>query len=382
MNSKTKSYTTKTYAVALFAVCALAYSSIAFGQGRNREITIDDRTIRDLDVNPAPTKPQSQDSNQNLQVVTGEEIESLIDNLAGGLPKVVKTRVFSWGQLVNVEGAGFVSQALRGIFDPTARELVVQSKFNGSPVLEDYRFLELNDQLVILRDLYLDGPSADLSVGHGIPIELEDNAAKGLEALKLKSLQAAAAPRPTIVSIGGESSSAAGISNGLVSMSCGTSWNGSRVVNDQAGSYRWYIYGSNLGSAQGSVQLAGRAAQINQWSATQITISPTAPYSSGPVCALLTINTSNGAVNYAVNIVPSIRTRIYGQCTWYVALARLNMGKQPSPTAYSGYSQISSGWVPQRGDQLQWNGSHTAIISAVSGPTSQTGGYLTWNVTV
>jgi hypothetical protein len=44
------------------------------------------------------------------------------------------------------------------------------------------------------------------------------------------------------------------------------------------------------------------------------------------------------------------------------------MGLTPSPSAYGGYTAISPAWVPRVGDQLQWSGTHTAIIESVSAP--------------
>ena len=48
----------------------------------------------------------------------------------------------------------------------------------------------------------------------------------------------------------------------------------------------------------------------------------------------------------------------YGQCTWYVALIRLNAGKQLSASAYppgTGWSGIDASYKPQLWDQLVWD---------------------------
>jgi hypothetical protein len=63
------------------------------------------------------------------------------------------------------------------------------------------------------------------------------------------------------------------------------------------------------------------------------------------------------------------------------------MGKQPSPSAYGGYSAITPSYVPQRGDQLQFyqltnsSAKHAVIITGVSSPT-QTNGVKKWALTI
>jgi hypothetical protein len=164
-------------------------------------------------------------------------------------------------------------------------------------------------------------------------------------------------------------------------MTCGAAWNGGRVVNDQTGVYPWTINGKNFGSNPGSVSIVGRPATIQSWSPTQIVIQPTAAYNSSPLCAVMLITTSTGAKGtFGTNIVPAVRSRVFQQCTWWVAYSRLNMGKQPSATAYGGYTSITAQWIPQVGDQLEWDGEHTAIISSVQGPTLQSAGAQSWTL--
>jgi hypothetical protein len=57
------------------------------------------------------------------------------------------------------------------------------------------------------------------------------------------------------------------------------------------------------------------------------------------------------------------------------------MGLTPSPSAYGGYTAISSAWAPRAGDQLQWSGTHTAIIESVSAPVVQ-GDLTTYSLTI
>jgi hypothetical protein len=80
------------------------------------------------------------------------------------------------------------------------------------------------------------------------------------------SLSAAAQQQsPTITSLGGVTSTAAGVQNGLVNMSIGTAWNGYRAVNDQPGLYTWTIHGTNFGTQRGQVRLAGQLVPVISW---------------------------------------------------------------------------------------------------------------------
>ena len=369
-----------------------------------------------LDQDQAQTTPDT-DPDQPRSIAP-DDIEALIDNLSNGLPKILRTRVFSSGQLLEQFPVTATTVERTGAtFAPKSRSLVVSGTMGGTPVLEDFRFLEADDRFVVIRDIYLSGEVADLSVGRATPAPLEDEdselqidreSVRGMEGLK--SVKVTPAPQPQIGAIHGYTDVAAvGIDDGIVAMSkipsgpgCGgDTYNGGRVVNDQPGTYFWEVSGSNFGNAKGTIQLgqtAVPAASLTEWTPTRIKFFPTVPYNSGPMCTVLTITTSAGlAVKMGVSIVPAIRTRIYGQCTWQVALARLNAGKQPSPVAYpvspepnqppapgkapQGWTFITGDYIPQAWDQLEWNGLHTAIITTVSGPTSS-GGITTWKVTV
>jgi hypothetical protein len=102
--------------------------------------------------------------------------------------------------------------------------------------------------------------------------------------------------------------------------------------------------------------------------------------------SVLTVTTLAGAsASYGISVAPAIKTRVFGQCTWYVAARRISMKKSPSPTAYGSYSAIDGSWVPQAGDQLKWETTtikHTAIITAVGKAVTQPGGYTTYTATI
>src|SRR5438067_7471869 len=170
------------------------------------------------------------------------------------------------------------------------------------------------------------------------------------------------------------------IKNGLVNMDCGKTFNGGRVVNDTTDTYSWTIVGGNFGTTRGTVTLAGRTALISSWSSTQIVAYPYLPYNVGPASTNLTISTSNGTMNYPVYVVPAIKSRVYGQCTYHVAYKRITLGLAPSPSAYGGYSSFTPSYAPRVGDQLQWSGKHTAIIVTVNAYYS--GAWSRYNVQV
>ena len=326
---------------------------------------------------------------ENAFEISVKSIDEVIAIQSGNRPIKETLRVFSGGLLIDNQNLAFGLERKAATYFPDARSIIVRGEISGNEVLEEIRFVDLDDRVVLLRDLYLDGADADVTIGRGLPFVIStENAVtttSGSEPRrKGESLLLAATALPYISSIGGVTSTASGISNGKVSMSCGKVWNGSYAINNETGAYKLTLYGSNFGSTPGIVTLAGRNAKILSWSNSAIVIDPTYPYDAAPVCAILKITTAGGSVlNSGLNIVSAIKTRIYGQCTHHVAWNRLRMGKLPSPSAYGGYSSITGSYVPAKGDQYQFNGaSHTAIVVGVSGPTFSTGGVKTWTVTV
>lgn len=326
------------------------------------------------------------DQTENSLRVAGKRIDSLIASQARGGVIREMVRVFSGGVLIDSPApvTGLVRKS--GRYYPDSRILVVTGDLNGSKVIEDIHFLEADDSTIVLRDIYLDGETADLSVGRGLPFRIDSgkNESEGMSALAVAA--------PTVSSISGYTDCAGvGIVNGKVAMNCdgsgcGTTYDGNYAINDQPGKFTLTLNGNNFGTSRGSVVLAGNYVPILSWANTRIVIDPTVPWYSSPLCALLKITTASGGVlNSGINIVPAIRTRIYGQCTFHVALTRLQMGMQPSPSAYGGYTSIDGRYVPRAGDQYQWatnTGKHTAIVVSVSGPVSAAGGIKTWTLTV
>jgi hypothetical protein len=296
-----------------------------------------------------------------------------------------------------------------GAFTPKFQSLLVDGTWNGAPTIEDFRFIHSGNAFYVLRDIYINGTSADLVTGRSAPVMLEETSTRESGArsrgAQSQAYALAAAPPavPKITIIHGLNDDAnTGIVDGLVHMTCGAAYNTGRVVNGSAPQFQlsmpfyWDVYGSNFGSAKGTIQLAGinvPASAITAWTPTYIRFYPSVPYNWGAISTTFSItNTSGGTLKSGAQIVPSISGRIEGQCTWFVALARINGGKAPSPDAYppgAGWSTITAAYVPQRLDQLvyQWTNSkgvrekHTAIINSVSQPV-KSGNTTTWTVVI
>jgi len=198
---------------------------------------------------------------------------------------------------------------------------------------------------------------------------------------------------PAISSIGGVTNTNSGITNGRVDESIGTAYNGKLVVNDETGAYPWTIKGTAFGTTPGSVYLYGRKSPVLSWSDTAIKVdvsgaqvNPSQPWNWAGLSTTLRVQTAAGAsVDQGVEIVPAVKTRIFGQCAYWVAFRRHQLGMTPSPTAYGGYTTIGTSWVPKKGDQLQFTfdgGLHSAIIESVTGPTVQSDSTTTYSVTI
>ncbi|MFL6264347.1 MAG: hypothetical protein ACJ76Y_32060 [Thermoanaerobaculia bacterium] len=311
-------------------------------------------------------------SGEFVKIEGPEDLESFVGNLGHGLPQVLRTRVFAAGRLVSEgESSALSIDRQEGIYNRNTGSLFVVGGLGNHVTIEDLRTLEDSGKVFILRDIYLDGEVADLRVGRSLPVRLESTGAK-------------VSSTPQVSSLSGVTSSAAGVSNGRVAMgSCGGTYDGGMALNDQPGIYPWTINGTNFGSSTGQVAFAGQTVPTRSpWTSTKIIAEPTIAAGFSPATALLKVTTASGtSTSYGVSFVPAIRSRVYGQCTWFVALTRLQMGLQPSPTAYGGYSSITAQWVPKPGDQLAWLGKHTAIITAVS-VTIEAGGVKAYTLTI
>jgi surface antigen len=318
------------------------------------------------------------------QLIEPENIDNLLENLSNGKPVVVYERVFRFGELQSGYDTSRISWE-KGLFDSTALQISLFGVMDASQVVGDIRWLEFDDAFHVIRDIYLDSESAESLIGRSIPVELTTQAGK-------QSDRDAATPVPRITGISGKSYYDSGVTNGRITESCGTGYNTGLAVDTYLTRqnpplfYPWTISGINFGSVRGTVKLGSMILPVSSWGPNSIATNPVLPYYSAPLCTTLTVTTSgNQSSTYAVNYVPAIWSRVYGQCVWFVALTRLNMGKLVSPTAYGGYNQITGTYVPMVGDQLAWHVGrydHGAIIVSVSSPVSSPGGYITRQVTV
>ena len=150
----------------------------------------------------------------------------------------------------------------RGSLDTNQQSLTVSSQILGSAGIEDIRFVELEERVFVIRDIYLNGSPADISVGRAIPVPLEDpNATSDTSAGKprISGLQAAAsAPKPLFRSeIDGVSNCSPGVLNGLegrdptVQLVSGTTYDGSRCCRKRAMirttfTHYWIVNGNSL----------------------------------------------------------------------------------------------------------------------------------------
>lgn len=318
---------------------------------------------------------------ENTFDVTGDRVSEIIDDFSKGKKRVEQTRIFSSGYEIDNHALVLGFEPEKARFNPTTRTILVIGNLNGSEVIQDIRIVDLGDDIVgIVADFYLDGLKADTTIGRGTPFSLPSD----FESKSETEVSAAAVTGPVISSWTGANVPASGVSNGRVSMSCGATWNGGFAINDMGGKFPITINGSGFGSTRGTILIAGRSATITSWSNTRIVIDPTLPWTSDPFCAVVKLTTSSGAVaNSAMDVVPAISTRIYGQCTHFVAKTRKQNGLNPSQTAYGGYSSINTNYVPRKNDQYKWgDDAHTGIVTNVTGPVSTTGGYKTWKITI
>lgn len=322
------------------------------------------------------TPAAAAESGEAQRAIPGSEIDGALEKIAQGAEQVVKTRFFSQGRATEPGDLAERIRWDRALFDLADRSLLALGEIDNSSVIADIRTVRLGDRLYVMRDVYLDGPAADLSVGRGTPFLLESHAA-----------QATAAPK--IDSVTGKTFDVSGIINGKVQMDCGKTYNGSVVINDEAGVLPLTLNGTGFGTKSGSVRLTAAAVPLlssSSWTDTKIVIDPTLAGGSGGMSSVLTVTTLAGAyASYGISVAPAIKTRVFGQCTWYVAARRISMKKSPSPMAYGSYSAIDGSWVPQAGDQLKWETTtikHTAIITAVGKAVPQPGGYTTYTATI
>lgn len=155
------------------------------------------------------------------------------------------------------------------------------------------------------------------------------------------------------------------------------------AVESQNASY-WTIKGSGFGTSKGKVTVSNSSITltISSWKDTEIKVSTKVPYSyTFKTGITLTVkNAQNQSVSKSISTFGIIKTRGYGQCTWYVAYKRLANGKAIPPSAYTS-TTIDTKYVPKQWDCLNYGGKHVGIITS-SVRKSEKSGIITYYLTV
>jgi hypothetical protein len=155
--------------------------------------------------------------------------------------------------------------------------------------------------------------------------------------------------------------------------------------------YYWDINGSNFGTAKGTVSVGSQfSVTVVSWSATQIRIKAVASTSFQSAAVTVKITTSDGkaSATFNDNVVGIIKSRGFGQCTWFVAQQRLANGLSVPPSAYSTTASIpavgalDSGYRPAQWDALNYSGNHVSIITSTVTETTNKDKSITYSFTV
>ena len=135
----------------------------------------------------------------------------------------------------------------------------------------------------------------------------------------------------------------------------------------------WVIKGSGFGSKQGKVNFSNTKirSSILSWNDREIKIVPAADYSfrtDSAVTMSVFSDTNRELARKAIPVIGLIKTRGFGQCTWYVAYKRKSAGLTVPPSAYAVTKQIDASYVPSLYDCLTYGSKHVAIISSIDPP--------------
>jgi hypothetical protein len=169
----------------------------------------------------------------------------------------------------------------------------------------------------------------------------------------------------------------------------GTSWDWSLAPKyrfalevDADGILPLVISGAGFGTTRGGIAFSNGSFSAGDpkniaWSDRTITFYPVSLLSATPdKVVTITITRADGSriVIPPVNLVPSIRTRVYGQCTWWTALRRIQTigrGAQSGGTtssAYTGNVLLDANYVPAKYDvwMARQPDIHQAFVEAVT----------------
>lgn len=133
----------------------------------------------------------------------------------------------------------------------------------------------------------------------------------------------------------------------------------------------WTIKGSGFGSRQGAITFSDSkiSCKVTSWKDNEIKLTPKVPHSyTYNSSVTLTIYVDNGTTcvfgaSKKIPVVGLIKTRGYGQCTWYAAYKRLDNGKSIPDSAY-GTKSIGTDYEPKRWDYLSYGSKHVSVITS------------------
>ncbi len=164
--------------------------------------------------------------------------------------------------------------------------------------------------------------------------------------------------------------------------------------------YYWEINGTGFGMSTGKVEVGPganpfRSFTVLDWKPNRIRCVATVPHSFSAAPFTLTVRTAatpqmpqGATASIADKAVGIIRSRGWGQCTWYVAKVRLDKGLPVPKSAFETNFAISavgspaSNYRPKQWDCLNYGGRHVAIITSKPAEKSNADGSITWKFEV
>ncbi len=151
---------------------------------------------------------------------------------------------------------------------------------------------------------------------------------------------------------------------------------------------KWIVNGTGFGDSSGEIEFSNNDIGVANviWGDTQIKFVPIVPYDfESDKNVQMTITNSDGVASDPITIpvIGILKSRGYGQCTWYVAKTLMDQHR-PIPDgpigAYTTTHAITADYEPWQWDALTFGRKHVAvIIGEVSRRDEplQTGGTLT-----
>lgn len=134
---------------------------------------------------------------------------------------------------------------------------------------------------------------------------------------------------------------------------------------ESVSSSSWTISGKNFGKTTGKASISDTSitSKVESWGDTSVKISVKVPYSyTCNTGVKLTLTTSDKkSASTTISTLGIIKSRGYGQCTWYVANQRLSQKKAIPTSAYTS-NTIDWKYAPSRWDCLNYGGKHVGII--------------------